>query len=121
MIAGPSTQHGTPCRASSNSVRILDWAGGTVRSVAVTGDGPFYLSPDGLHLMYQSDESTTVIEGIGSRATATCGWVDNTHIASPGRFVNGFWDGTVVDITTGSIYDPKSLLGTCAGNVPGGL
>lgn len=121
-IAGPSTRAGTPCLTSSKTVRILDWAGVPLRTVSVTGDGPFYLSPNGAHLAYQPyDEATTWVEGFNPLAMASCGWVDDTHIMSPGKDVGGLWDGKVGDITTGTMYDPKSLLGTCAGNVPGGL
>jgi hypothetical protein len=121
-LAGPSTRAGTPCSTSNNSVRILDWAGVTVRTVAVTGSGPFYLSADGSHLAYQSDDATTTIEGLSPVFMPSCGWIDPTHILSPGFDVDGgFGTGKIGDITTGDVVDPRDLHGTCAGNVPGGL
>lgn len=117
IIGGPSTPVGAVCETPANTARVLDWTGLLLRTIAIPGPGPIYLSPDGRHLAYSTDATNTTIEGGGSVKMDVCGWIDSTHIFSGGDATH---QPRVGDTSSGKVA-PVSALGTCAGRLPGGL
>ncbi len=117
IIGGPSTPVGTACESAASGARILDWTGTLLRTVATPGTGPVYLSPDGKHLAYSTDATTTTVEGANSIKMDVCGWIDSTHIFSGGDAQH---QPRIGNITTGAVI-PVAAQGVCAGRLPGGL
>ncbi len=117
IIGGPPTPIGTPCETTTSGARVYDWTGTLLRTVVMPGQGPIYLSPNGQHLAYSTDATTTTIEGGGSIKMDVCGWIDDTHIFSGGDAQH---QPRVGNITTGAVV-PVAAQGLCAGRLPGGL
>lgn len=117
IIGGPSTPFGAVCESATTGVRVLNWSGTLVRTVATPGTGPVYLSPDGQHLAYSTDATTTTIEGGSSIKMDVCGWIDSTHVLSGGDAQH---QPRIGNIATAAVI-PVAAQGVCAGRLPGGL
>jgi hypothetical protein len=119
-IAGSASPAGAVCEGTTFAqANVVDWTGKTVRSFAVQGPTPAYLSPDGtIVALTQFSNGTTVFNGSSKKlALTTCGWIDSTHVIAGGDVQQ---QPRIGNLTTGAIV-PVAAQGTCAGRLPGGL
>jgi hypothetical protein len=110
---------GAVCETTTGTARVLDWTAVLQRTYPIpgVGQGPIYLSPDGLHLALSTNGNTTTVEGDSTLAMDVCGWIDDTHIYSGGDATH---PGHVGNTATKAVV-PVTALGVCAGRLPGGL
>lgn len=110
---------GAVCLTTASTAKVLDWAGVVQRTYPTPGlgQGPIYLSPNGLHLALSTNASTTTVEGGSTMSMDVCGWIDDTHIFSGGDAQS---QPRIGNITTKAIV-PVAAQGLCAGRLPGGL
>jgi len=120
VVVGAPTPAGAVCESTTfTQGNVVNWTATTVRSFAIQGPTPAYLSPDGsLVALDDSSTGTTTFVGGGKTVSMTaCGWMDSTHVISGGDIQQQPRIGNVVN---GTVI-PVAAQGTCAGRLPGGL
>jgi hypothetical protein len=119
IIASWPVTAGAVCETTTGTAKVLDWTAVLQRTYPIpgAGQGPIYLSPNGLHLALSTNASTTTVEGDSTLAMDVCGWIDDTHIYSGGDVTH---QSRVGNITSKAVI-PVTALGDCAGRLPGGL
>ncbi|MDQ2944137.1 MAG: hypothetical protein M3R21_10780, partial [Candidatus Dormibacteraeota bacterium] len=98
---------------------VLNWTGGSLRSIPIRGAWRPELSPDGnLVAFVDLGARATSVDGADrSLALLACGWLDNLHLLAGG---DAQTQPRVADVTNGNIA-PVAALGYCGGRIPGGL
>jgi hypothetical protein len=118
VIVGAASPAGALCENSAFSqVNVLNWTGGTVRSYAIQGPTPAYLSPDGTAVALVTNGATTFAGAKQTLDLLACSWIDSQHVIAGGDTQS---QPRVGDVTTGNIA-PVAAQGMCAGRIPGGL
>ena len=120
LLVGSPSPAGVVCESTSfTQASIVNWIAQTVRSFAIQGPTPAYLSPDGnLVALTQFSNGTTTFAGGGKTVNLTaCGWMDSTHVIAGGDIQQ---QPRIGDVTSGKVI-PVAAQGTCAGRLPGGL
>ncbi len=120
VIAGSPSPAGAVCEATTfTQANVLDWTATTVRSFAIKGPAPAYLSPDGrIVALTQFSNGTTIFNGAGKTLSMlACGWVDSTHVIAGGDVQQ---QPRIGNISTGAVV-PVAAQGACAGRLPGGV
>ncbi len=120
VIVGSPSPAGTICESTSFAqASVVNWTATTVRSFAIQGPTPAYLSPDGsiVALTQSSNATTTFVGGGKTVSMQACGWIDSTHVIGGGDVQQ---QPRIGNVTTGVIV-PVAAQGQCAGRLPGGL
>lgn len=119
-IAGPPSPAGATCESTSslNQATVLNWTGGTVRTLAINGPAFVLLSPSGSMAAMVEQTGTSFTLGAASiSGLYACTWIDDTHVMSGGDPQH---QPRVAEITSGKIT-PVPAEGDCGGRLPGGL
>ncbi len=119
IIASQPVPAGAVCETTAGTAKVLDWTAVLQRTYPIpgVGQGPIYLSPNGLHLALSTNATTTAVEGGSTMGMDVCGWIDDTHIFSGGDAQH---QPRIGNITTKAVV-PVAAQGICAGRLPGGL
>ena len=120
VIAGPPSPAGVVCESGADFKQgtVLNWTGGTVRTLALNGPSFAYLSPGGGMVAFVDNTGTSFTIGAASiNGMFACGWIDDRHVLSGGDPQH---QPRVADVINASIV-PVAAQGDCGGRLPGGL
>jgi hypothetical protein len=117
LIAGAPSPAGAVCESDVQAT-VLTWTAATLRTFAIQGFTPAYLSPNGSQVATVVNGDTVIQESSKTfPGMQACGWIDDAHVFSGGDAQR---QPRVGDLTTGNVV-PIAAQGDCAGRLPGGL
>jgi hypothetical protein len=120
VIAGAPSPAGAVCENNSafSQATVLNWTGGTLKTLAINGPTFALISPDGGFVALVDNSGTSFTIGAPTiTGMFACTWIDNDHVMSGGDPQHQPRVAAVVEST----QVPVAAQGDCAGRLPGGL